>query len=223
MEIIGTIFIGIFTSIMGTILINFSSSIILRRRQKFKYIETVKKANNEIIEILKPYISEKGLPKEEIILSIISSISRKYEINENDLYSINIFCQELIKGIIDNVYVSSDKKEEYTEELLKYLGNLNSNFIDNQKIEKYNKLNEKKSISIKNFTGSILSFIFSIVCFSVTIYSFDLEKIIENSHIKLLFSISVSFSLVVINFVIIALVVLIYSKIEETIKSKKYK
>lgn len=99
------------------------------------------------------------MPKEEIILSIISSVSRKYEVNENDLYSINIFCQELIKGIIDNVYVSSDKKEEYAEELVKYLGNLNSNFIDNQKIEKYNKLNEKKSISIKNFTGSILSFI----------------------------------------------------------------
>lgn len=144
MEIIGTIFIGVFTSIIGTILINLCSSIILRRRQKLKYIETVKKANNEIIEILKPYISEKGLPKEEIILSIISSVSRKYEVNENDLYSINIFCQELIKGIIDNVYVSSDKKEEYAEELVKYLENLNSNFIDNQKIEKYNKLNEKK-------------------------------------------------------------------------------
>ncbi|WP_158306601.1 hypothetical protein [Brachyspira intermedia] len=46
---------------------------------------------------------------------------------------------------------------------------------------------------------------------------------IENSHIKLLFSISASFSLVVINFVIVTLVVLIYTKIEETIKSKKYK
>ena len=83
MEIIGTIFIGVFTSIIGTILINLCSSIILRRRQKLKYIETVKKANNEIIEILKPYISEKGLPKEEIILSIISSVSRKYEVNVN--------------------------------------------------------------------------------------------------------------------------------------------
>lgn len=163
------------------------------------------------------------MPKEEIILSIISSISRKYEVNENDLYSINIFCQELIKGIIDNVYVSSDKKEEYAEELVKYLENLNSNFIDNQKIEKYNKLNEKKSISIKNFTGSILSFILSVVCFSFVIYTFDLAKMIENSYIKLLFSISASFSLVVINFVIVALVVLIYTKIEETIKSKKYK
>lgn len=48
MEIIGTIFLGVFTSIIGTILINLCSSIILRRRQKLKYIETVKKANNEI-------------------------------------------------------------------------------------------------------------------------------------------------------------------------------
>lgn len=82
---------------------------------------------------------------------------------------------------------------------------------------------KKKSISIKNFTGSILSFILSVVCFSFAIYTFDLAKMIENSHIKLLFSISASFSLVVINFVIVALVVLIYTKIEETIKSKKYK
>ncbi|MEI0620025.1 hypothetical protein R4J18_04795 [Brachyspira pilosicoli] len=224
MELATSILIGIFTSIIGSILINLTSSIIFKRRQKLKYIEDVKRANNEIIEILKPYIAEKGLPKEEIVLSIIYSISRKYGVHERDLYSINIFCQELIKDIINNVYLSSDKKEEYSIELANYLNNVNFNLTNNQ-IEKENKnVNKKNAVSIKkNINFILLTSVFIIGLIIIIVYFIknnDFQKVIEYKDTKLFLSIFISFVSTVISYITGLVIVFIPPKYKRKRENK---
>lgn len=80
----------------------------------------------DIIRTLKPYIAEKGLPEKEIIDAIISSTARKHKVKSDELYSIRVICEELIREIIENVYVSADKKKEYSLQLKDYLHQLNT-------------------------------------------------------------------------------------------------
>lgn len=48
------------------------------------------------------------------------STARNYSVEVHDMYTISVFCEELIREIISDVYVSSDKKKEYTDSLITY-------------------------------------------------------------------------------------------------------
>lgn len=119
-----------FVSIGGGIIVFFITNGIsqwfLKRKDNSKYMEQISNANADIIRTLKPYIAEKGLPDKEIIDAIIVSTARKHNVKSDELYSIRIICEELIREIIENSYVSSDKKQEYTAQLTDYLRKLNA-------------------------------------------------------------------------------------------------
>ena len=80
---------------------------------KFLNEENINKANNEILDILKPYVIDIGLPEIDIVLSLIEAISRKYKIQPSKMYPIRILCDELIKEITESIYITSKKKNEY--------------------------------------------------------------------------------------------------------------
>ena len=67
--------------------------------------------NAEVILSLKPYIADRGLPNIHIFNALISSISRKHKINIDEMYSVEIYCEELIREIISDIYVSNEKKK----------------------------------------------------------------------------------------------------------------
>ncbi len=117
--------VGIGGGIISGIIVYFITAGILHRKENTKYLEQINNANLDIIRSLKPYIAEKGLPEKEIIDAIILSTARKYKVKSEELYSIRIVCEELIREIVENVYVSADKKQEYTAHLREYLHNLN--------------------------------------------------------------------------------------------------
>lgn len=64
----------------------------------------------DIIQALKPYVAERGLPEKEIVDAIIVSTARKYKVKCDELYSIRIICEELIREIVENVYVARREK-----------------------------------------------------------------------------------------------------------------
>ena len=80
--------------------------------------DLVKKA--EILDILKPYVIDIGLPEIDIVLSLIEAISRKYKIQPSKMYPIRILCDELIKEITESIYITSKKKNEYNQQLIQY-------------------------------------------------------------------------------------------------------
>ena len=84
----------------------------------------VNNANTDIIRALKPYVAERGLPEKEVIDAIIVSVARKYKVKSDELYSVRIICEELIREVVENIYVSSEKKYEFTKQLSEYLHTL---------------------------------------------------------------------------------------------------
>ena len=87
---------------------------------KFLNEENINKANNEILDILKPYVIDIGLPEIDMVLSLIEAISRKYKIQPSKMYPIRILCDELIKEITESIYITSKKKNEYNQQLIQY-------------------------------------------------------------------------------------------------------
>ena len=87
---------------------------------KFLNKENINKANNEILDILKPYVIDIGLPEIDIVLSLIEAISRKYKVQSSKMYPIRILCDELIKEITESIYITSKKKNEYNQQLIQY-------------------------------------------------------------------------------------------------------
>lgn len=115
-----TWFVGISTGIISGVLVFFFTNWIMKKKGKEDYFKQVAMTNQNVISALKPYIAERGLPEVEMFRALIASTARKYSVKAYDMYTISMFCEELIREIISDVYVSSDKKKEYTDILITY-------------------------------------------------------------------------------------------------------
>lgn len=118
-------FVSIASGVIVFIITTVAIKVIRIITDKSKHLANVKEANAEILRALKPYVAEKGLPEKEVIDAIIVSTARKYYVQSSELFSVRIICEELIHEIIENVFVSSDKKHDYSMQLIDYLHNLN--------------------------------------------------------------------------------------------------
>ena len=105
--------VGIGGGIVSGIIVYFITNWLYKRKDNSKYLEQIENANLDIIRTLKPYVAEKGLPSKEVIDAIIVSTARKHKVKSEELYSIRIICEELIREIIENAYVSSDKSKSF--------------------------------------------------------------------------------------------------------------
>ncbi len=110
----------------------------LQRKDKNGYITSVNSANKQVINLLKAYVVDKGLPDYQIVNSIISATAREFSVKREEMYDVIVICEELIKEIIGNVYVSSDQKQKYLEDLRLYMEQVeNHNYhVDNCYLEK---------------------------------------------------------------------------------------
>lgn len=115
---------GIGGGIISGIIVFYITKWLMGKKDNSMYLRQIQSANTEVISILKPYIADNGLPDERIMSAIIASTARKYDVEINELYKIKVFCEELIKEIVENVYVSSEKKKEYTDQLANYINNI---------------------------------------------------------------------------------------------------
>jgi len=176
--------VGIGTGIISGFIIFFTSMWILRRKDNSKHLEQINTANSEIIRTLKPYIAEKGLPEKEIIDAIIISTARKHKVGSDELYSIRIICEELIREIIDNVYVSTDKKQEYSAQLKDYLFALNTQKDKSllvADIEKERKNTENATIiDYERRWNSLASATISIVASVLTAFTFIFDDTLSS-------------------------------------------
>lgn len=166
--------VGIGGGVISGIIVYLITAKLFNRKENTRYLEQINNANIDIIRSLKPYIAEKGLPEKEIIDAIILSTARKYKVKSEELYSIRVVCEELIREIVENVYVSSDKKQEYTQQLKEYLHNLNNERDKSlliTEIEKEIKNNSKiNKVEYRNKFVSTLSIMFSILAATLTMF-----------------------------------------------------
>lgn len=168
--------VGIGGGIISGIIVYLFTNWLYKRKDNSKYLEQINRANVDIIHALKPYVAEKGLPEKEIVDAIIVSTARKYQVKSEELYSIRIICEELIREIVENAYVSSEKKQEYSLQLKNYLHTLNDEKLMSyliSDIEKEIKVtNIYKETNYRNKIASMISMMLSIMAGSLTILAF---------------------------------------------------
>lgn len=204
-------FIGITSSVISTLLYYIIINIIT----KFYKKESIYKANNEILTLLKPYVIDIGFPEIDIVLSLIEAISRKYNIQPNQMYSIKILCEELIKEITESIYITSEKKNEYNQQLIKYKKEIEEIEIFTN-FEEIEKLDLKDRFIMKIFT------IFPIVLTTMTLLiymeKYQVRKVQEMLPLLPLLLLA---SILLVLGIIISL--RLFKNLRETIRSSKEK
>lgn len=173
-------------SIISGIIVFLLTNAIVMIQNRRKYNKKIKDANLKILNQLRGYVVDNGLPKNEIIEAIKHSVVREYNIKyDNILTTISLY-EELITDIIGNIYISNENKIKYINILQEYLEknshqNINSNNTDlHDKYKTFeiqveqNKNNHKES----NFK---YTFIISIIPAIITILSIYIYLMINQS------------------------------------------
>lgn len=81
---------------------------------------------------------------------MIASTARKYLLKASDMYTVQIFCEELIKDITSNVYFSWEEKKRYSNDLRTFIEDLNRQTDKKTAAEidaKVNDIEHKKRLS----------------------------------------------------------------------------
>lgn len=99
---------------------------IAKRKDRSKKI---RQANNAIIDYLRSYVVDNGLPSKKIIDTVITSTCREFDIHSNEIMTDVQVCEELVKEIIGNVYVTNESKTKYITDLERYLSEKTINII----------------------------------------------------------------------------------------------
>ena len=190
--------------ILSGILSGLGTQFILSRFNNYRKLKQMLEANKVLIEILKPYIAEKGLPSKSVIKSLIESIARKYNIKRENMYSIDDICEELIREVMEDIYLPIENKYEYIEQLQIYKGS--SSDSDNKNSLKEIITTERyKSNDIKR-----LSLINASICIFITIGTlFTKENFYETRFTDISLIIEILAFLTVI---IALLLMIIYNK-----------
>ena len=104
-------------SILSGILVFFITNAIIMLQNKRKHKKQIQDANSMVLNRIRGYVVDNGLPQKEVIEAVKSATSREYGIKYNELLSIREFCEELITDIIGNIYISNDNKVKYLNTL----------------------------------------------------------------------------------------------------------
>ena len=107
-------FTGIVCGIISGIVVYWITTLIYTRKQDKEYQQRVKAANNEIMYTIRPLIVNRALPSGNVWSSLIQATSRKYQVSLDDLYSVGSIRNDLVKDVLDNPFLDTKQKEEYT-------------------------------------------------------------------------------------------------------------
>lgn len=197
-------FIGIITGIVSGIFVNFITSRFLNSKEKREYFFHIKDANKEVVETLKPYIAEQGLPEFDIMIALILSTARRHNVDYKDLYKPTQYCDEIIGEVIRDVYVSSEKKKEYSEAVIKYKRLIKSKQTNEELDEELKTTNNmaKQHDAKKEYLTSSLTVVFGILCGVLTAIG-NADSFTEIRNIKLLKGILIGDAFYIVGFFVV--------------------
>lgn len=129
-------------SIISGIFVFFITNFFIMVQNKKQNRKKIYEANTMILNHLRSYVVDNGLPDEEIIEAVKHSVTREYRIKYDDLLSTKSFCEELVADIIGNIYISNENKIKYINMLQEYLKK-------NKNIQSNNTYNIDDKVEIK--------------------------------------------------------------------------
>ncbi|WP_224925840.1 hypothetical protein [Bacillus pumilus] len=128
--------VGIGGGIISGLFVFYMTNFIFNKISKKDYFIKVHQSNKEMIGLLILSISEGELPSLKILNSLLSSLSRKYNVKLQDMYSIKEILEDLIREIFDTNFIAIDKKISISESLEEKIIQIES--------EEYKKKEEKR-------------------------------------------------------------------------------
>lgn len=108
-------------SIISGIIVFFLTNLFINIKNRSKYKKQIYDANVMILNHLRGYVVDNGLPKTDVIEAVKSSIAREYAVKCEELLNVKSICEELVKDIIGNIYISNENKKKYIEMLQNHL------------------------------------------------------------------------------------------------------
>ena len=111
-------FVGIGGGIICGIIVYFFAYYLVSRKENKLYNLKLKAANAEILSTIKPMISKDNLFDVKLFNSIISSTANNYDVDKNDLYSIELLVDDIITDIMQSPFLSIEQKDEYSKNLM---------------------------------------------------------------------------------------------------------
>lgn len=170
--------IGIVGGIISSTLVTFVTRKILSKKEEREYLQRLETANNEILYSLRPLVIDKEVPSKAIIKSILRATAQKYEVELDDLYSVSLLSDILIKEIVNNSFLSSEQKIEFTQ----IINEMELNYLDNKEIDKlFNELRDSaEKLRAKETYANILSKTLGIIAALVTTITLINEDISLN-------------------------------------------
>lgn len=129
--------VNIGTGIIVALITEFGSKLISNKVNE----KEIKKANEEIIKVLKPYVVENNFLSHPLLTSIRWSVAKKFDCKIDELYKEYEICDELIREVLDEPFISSENKDNYIYKLFEIKSISLSDEIE--KIEKETKENNE--------------------------------------------------------------------------------
>lgn len=191
-------------SIISGILVFFVTNFFVILKSKRESRKQIYDANTRVLNHIRGYVVDNGLPSQIIIESVKKSIAREYNIKYNDLLSTKELCEELIKDIIGNIYISNDNRKIYINMLEEYL--IQNNGINDSEDEDINKKYDTRTYEYISTVISIIAGLISALGTGLITAVNNISDIIDIANIN---NLTVAFCGTIL---IIGIVIFIYFK-----------
>ena len=132
------------------------------RKKKSDHRRNIAYANNAVLDILRPYIANSGLPNKKELEAIINSISRQYSVKHDEMNSISTFYEDLVLEFIGNLYIPDEVKKKNVEKLLENIDTLkNETVVESKQVQA--QVAKGKTVQVIGILVGALSVIVSIL------------------------------------------------------------
>ncbi|WP_430788398.1 hypothetical protein VBD025_00870 [Virgibacillus flavescens] len=211
--------VGITVGVISGLILFPVTKFINTKLSKKDYYKNVNFANDEVKNYLINSVSEGHHPQVNLINTLRMSISRKYNVEESDLLSLNEILEDLIRIIFNTNFISIDKKIKSSDILLEMMKDEKLGIETEIEKEKSYNIRSGFVVTMVSTVGILmLSMAVSIILSKEPSANIDIEP---NKMFQLTMVTFSSFTLVV---AVITLVrrLLSSKKLEQEIKSQIY-
>lgn len=116
--------IGIAGGTISGIIVYYITVYFLAGKRNRDFKRNITLANNAVLNLLRPYIANSGLPDRKALKAIINSISRQYGVKCSEMNPISAFYEDLVVEFVSNLYIPDEVKKRNIEKLLESINAL---------------------------------------------------------------------------------------------------
>ncbi|SMG58269.1 hypothetical protein [Paenibacillus aquistagni] len=167
-------FVGIIGGIISGVIVYFITDFFVSKKNKKIYKEKINLANAEVLNSLKPMVTDETSFDIKLYQTVSRAIATKHKINQIDLYDFKIVIDLITTEIMQSQFLSYEQKKNYANTLINVYREQEKIDIQNDKeIQTVVSISNTNTVSSKylSLTLAIMTTLFAII--STTYISLD--------------------------------------------------